>query len=351
MKSRPLLLILLILAVWAALMVGLASIEMRSEQSRIRSYWDAAWYSLVTLTTVGYGDVYPETLPGRAIGAVFLLGSLGVLGALVYKASERIASVRERRRMGHHGTEFQDHVVIIGWDDFARSVTTQLVNADQKVAVVTDRKDDVDLIRELYPRNTVFPVFSDLKDTAMFEKAGISRSAMVFPNLRTDTDKLISILNVRRAYPGRDFVVSLDNADLDNTFRAAGVTYVLSKGEIASKLAASFIFEPEVAEFETDLMTSAKEASDCDIQQYRVTERNPYLNRSYGEAFLDLKRTHNAISIGLSKTQAGQRKLLKLPPDDTLIELGDYLVMIVTGSHENAVARLFGVAEGVLRAG
>ena len=348
MKSRSLVLVLLILAVWVALIVGLASIEMRNPQSPIRSYWDAAWYSLVTLTTVGYGDMYPVTLPGKAVGAVFLLGSLGVLGVLVYKVSERIAIVRERRRMGYNGTGFNDHVVIIGWDDFARSITTQLVNADQRVAVVTDRKDDVDLIQGHYRRDEVFALFSDLKDTTMLEKAGIAHSSMVFPNLATDTDKLIAILNIKRTYPGRDFVVSLDNADLNDTFRTAGVTYVLSKTEIASKLAASFIFEPEVAEFETDLMTSAKEASDCDFQQYRVTDKNPYANRSYGEAFRDLKGRHNAVLIGVCKPHDGHRQLLKLPADDTMIELGDYLVMIVTGLQEKTIAQSFGTKEGVL---
>lgn len=46
------------------------------------SFGDALWYSLVTLTTVGYGDLTPVTVPGRIVGAVFLVLSTGVLALL-----------------------------------------------------------------------------------------------------------------------------------------------------------------------------------------------------------------------------------------------------------------------------
>lgn len=49
----------------------------------IHSFGDAVWYSLVTLTTVGYGDLYPITAAGKAIGSIFVLLSLGFLAFVV----------------------------------------------------------------------------------------------------------------------------------------------------------------------------------------------------------------------------------------------------------------------------
>ena len=250
--------------------------------------------------------------------------------------------------MGYNGTDFENHVVIIGWDDSAYAVTQQLINADHRVAIITDKKDDIDLIHEQYSKDEVFVLFADLKNVSLFEKAGVENAGMVFVNLPTDTDKLIAILNVKKAYPGRRFVVTLDNADLKDTFQTAGVTYVLSKNEIASKLIASYMFEPDVAEFETDLLSSAKESYEYDIQQYRITDANPYLDRTYGEAFADLKARHNVLLIGICKARGEERELIKLPPDEVKIELGDHLLMIVNGVTERVIAGMFKIQEGVL---
>lgn len=66
------------------LLLGLLSyVEKGAQSAQITSFSDALWYSLVTMTTVGYGDVVPQTGLGRVIGCIFLLISLGVLTSLL----------------------------------------------------------------------------------------------------------------------------------------------------------------------------------------------------------------------------------------------------------------------------
>jgi len=341
---RPIAFILLVYFILILLIFG---VESRNEDSNIQSIFDAIWYSLVTLTTVGYGDFYPVTAIGKIIGLTFLLGSLGILSLLFGEVAGRMNDFRESRKMGHQGTNFVDHVIIVRWDNFAHSVTPQLLNAGKKVAIVTDKKDDIDIIYEEFGKEDVFVLFTDLNNIALLDNLNILNSSMIFVNLESDADKLISILNIKRVYPDRNFLVTLESVDLKDTFQTAGVTYVISKNEIAAKLTASYIFEPDVATFASDLLSSTKDKLEYDIQQFKVLENNPYLNKTYGEAFDDLKRKHNIVLTGIAKVSNGAREVIKLPDDSVEIELGDYLIMILNGHTEKIVAELFEVRKGL----
>ncbi len=82
MKKR-LTMLLLCLAGYAAVLLLLVLFERQSAQSGIRTLGDALWYSLVTMTTVGYGDLYPVSPAGRIIGLLFVLLSLGTLAGIL----------------------------------------------------------------------------------------------------------------------------------------------------------------------------------------------------------------------------------------------------------------------------
>ena len=86
------------LAAYAALLAVLVLAERGAPAATIRSLGDAFWYSLVTLTTVGYGDLYPVSAAGRLAGAVFVMLSLGILASLVALAAGTVREWAERRR-------------------------------------------------------------------------------------------------------------------------------------------------------------------------------------------------------------------------------------------------------------
>lgn len=338
------------LIVYFTLITLLIRFEAISSQTAITNYPNAIWYSVVTLTTVGYGDIYPSTVYGRAIGYIFVLLSLFFYGLLIGSFTSFITNLKENRKLGLNGTNFTNHAVIIGWNDFGSMVTDQLLGVGKRVAIVLDDKQQIDFIRSQYESNKIFLLYNDYKNYEHLKRANIESSSNVFVNFDDDTEKLVYILNLRKLYPDLDFVVTLDNGDLKNTFISAGVTNTISKEEISSKLLASYMFEPDVASYSESIMSFAKSDSDYDIKQFIVTNGNPFAGKPYQEVFFELKQKYNSVLIGITKRDKfGNRKLLKNPLGDLSVAPGDYLIVVLNGKAFKLLRKVFNVDEGYFR--
>ncbi len=339
------------LIVYFLLVTLLIEVESDSNQSALTNYGNAIWYSLVTLTTVGYGDIFPATIYGRAIGFIFILSSLAFYGLIIGQFSMLMTTIKENKRLGQGGTSFTDHAIIIGWNDFSRMVLDQLIGVKKRVVIILNDKNDVDSIHERYPADlsNIFTLFMDLSNFDMLAKANIDQSSIVFVNHGSDTDKLVYILNVKKVFPEIEFVVTLDNGDLKNTFINAGVKNTISKFEISSKLLASYIFEPDVAKYSEAIMSYAQGDSDYDMKQFLVTKKNPFAGHAYQEAFFEMKKRYNSVLIGITKRDKyGTRKLIKNPHGELKIVPGDYLLIILNGKAFKLLSKLFGVEEGYI---
>ncbi len=338
------------LIIYVIMVVLLVYFEKDSTQANITTFQNAIWYSIVTLTTVGYGDYYPVTVYGRVIGFIWVLLSLGLYGLLIGQITNLMATLKENKRLGYSGTSFNNHAVIIGWNEFSKLVTDQLVGVGKEVAIITNKKDDVDNINEKYKSKNIFTLFTDFDNFDLLKKVNIQESSTVFINLEDDTEKLVYVLNLKKYYNDLEFVVTLENPDLKNTFISAGVSNALSSYEISSKLLASYMFERDVAAYSEAIMSFAKSDSDYDVKQFIVSNTNPYVNKSYQEVFFDLKKRYNTILIGVTKRDKfGKRKLIKNPMGEVKIGLGDYMIIILNGKAFKLLKKVFNVDEGYFR--
>lgn len=329
-----------------AILAGIQMVEQNAPNGSIKTFFDAFWYSVVTLTTVGYGDLYPVTLAGKALGLILILLSLGLLSFVIGKISSKFHHYLELKKMGHYGTSMQKHLIIIGWDHQAKMIANQIIYAGQSIVIITDNRNDVDLLQEIYPKENVFIVFGELTSKEVLEKANAKLAESIFINSLSDSDALVYLINLRKWYPAIDLVVALDNTELRETFYTAGATYVVSNKDISTKLIASFIFEPDVAKFTEDLMSTAVDDSSFDIFEFKVTTSNPYYNKNYFDAFIELKQNFNAILIGIAKWTNGKYELLKNPENDVVIAEQDHLILITNGVVKKQIEKRFGVKEG-----
>lgn len=334
-----------VIVVYAVLLLLLVHYEANSGGS-IKDMGDAFWWSVVTITSVGYGDFVPITQTGKIIGFIFLFGSFIMYAILIGQIASIMNNITENKRLGQYGTKLKDHAVIIGWNSFGKTVTDQLTGAGKQVAIITREKTNIDLIRENYDSHMVYALYTDYSTIEHLNKANIQESSIVFVNLEDDTEKLVYILNLKKTFADLKYIVSLDNADLKQTFVTAGVTYALSKNEIASKLLASYMFEPDVAEFNEEIIAVAATDQLYDIKQYQVLKSNPYVGMTYEKVFYDIKRACNAVLVGIVKQEGTVRKLHKNPDGELHVKEHDYLLLLVNGLGEKKLTKLFRTTEG-----
>ena len=99
-RKRNIRIAVAIVAAYAAVVLLLLAAESGAEGSSIHSLGDAIWYSIITLTTVGYGDISPVTPAGKVLGTLLALCSLGVFTALIgFLISFISGQARPRRRL------------------------------------------------------------------------------------------------------------------------------------------------------------------------------------------------------------------------------------------------------------
>ncbi len=302
------------LSVWLA--------ERGAPGSKIETLADAAWFGVVTLATVGYGDVYPVTSAGRAITGVFILLTLTTIGFLLTAINDAVAEVRRMEREGLIGTTLKGHVVVCGFGDIARSAVTELLAAERKVALLCSKLDEISRARAMAGDGVLFVTSGDATQDVLDERLNARAAESAVVAFDDDTRNIVATLNLRAINPELRIVVAVHAPELRKTLIASGVTYVASPAEFSGRLVASAAFEPEVARMLEDVSTGA---DGFDLRQYSA---EPFAGRTVAEVRATLLEFDGPLLVGLGKAKGATFEVLTHPKGDTVIGAGDHLLVL-----------------------
>ncbi|CAL2075614.1 Voltage-gated potassium channel [Tenacibaculum sp. 190524A02b] len=331
--KQKLVFFIIIIAIYNVLVYSLFHIESNHADTNIHNLPDAYWYSIVTLTTVGYGDFFPVTFWGRFIGILFVLGSLGVLGYIVTELSLKISEYLKKREMGYFGTDMNNHCIIIGWNTFSKQVAEQIIKAKENLAIVVDNEIDLKSIKQLYSDDNCFVLLTSLNDYKNLEKVNIKNSRRVYISFENDTDTLVYTISLKKRFERIHCVVAIENIELKASFNYLGVQFIIPKKEIVSKFIASYIFEPNVALLTEDLISTSNDKSNLDICETKLTTQHQYVNTNYLDTFINLKEKHGITLVALSRND----ELIKNPENDLTLQENDILVYIANGENKQVL--------------
>ena len=147
------------------------------------SIGDAAWLTITTATTVGYGDMSAATAAGRWSTVVLMyIGGIFILAQLAGLVFEGVQSKLEKQRLGQVNLNVADHVVIFGYrEKYLHRVIQEIRNSssdlrEEEVVIVSPNLQE---LPEDFVRQAVFHVSGALYDDEVLDRANVSRAKRV----------------------------------------------------------------------------------------------------------------------------------------------------------------------------
>ena len=329
--------------IFGAVYVGAAVAFFELEQPHV-SLFNSFYWSIVTLGTVGYGDIVPTTEYAKILTTIVIATQIFLLGYLISVIAGTVNEQAEHRALGTYGTSMKGHIVVLGYSGVGRAAVRELLVQDQKVAVVTDQPDEVPNVRSLAPEDRLFVTYGSPSEREILERVNLKDAHSVIACTADDATNMISALNVRALDPTIRVVVAVSRVELRDTLRAAGVTYVASPSDMGGRLCAAAAFEPEVAHAIED-MTAADIRSD--IQEYVLAPSSPLVGMTFAEADAIVRRATGCLLIGYAHPDAtGEYQTFVNPPFETRLGASDAVILVATLVNAKRFRQWFGADQG-----
>jgi len=143
--------IIFIFAVWIVTGTLAYRLESEAKDANIKSFEDGIWWGIVTLLTVGYGDRFPVTLPGRVVAGFLMVSGVVAIAIVTAKISSFFLerALRERRGFVDSST-LKNHFIICGWKDDMPSFIQHILASNPKLKasdiVLINMQTDTEII-------------------------------------------------------------------------------------------------------------------------------------------------------------------------------------------------------------
>ena len=208
---------------------------LREEFNGVETLTDAFYYTLVTASTVGYGDVTPQSEAATLFGmSVVVIGTASfaiALGSLLGPAIEKRFSEVLGNMSDAQLDLLEDHIVVLGYGDLTEPIIDELVGATEFVVVTPDQEKAARLQQRDIPVLT-----DDPSDEGPLEKAGIHQARAVVAATNDDAQDALSILTAHAMNPDVNIVAAATDRENVEKLRRAGANTVISPAVIGGHL-------------------------------------------------------------------------------------------------------------------
>lgn len=297
---------------------------------------DALYMVLITISTVGYSEVFPLSGAGRVITMLLML--LGV-GAAFYTAVgvfelalENIGGQRKQRKMVRDISELKNHRILCGFGRVG-SEAWDLMSQHSVPIVVIERDEG----RAAEARDVgALVVVGDATRNEILEQAGIHQAKALIACVRNDPDNLVITLSAKALRPGLLVVARATELEAESKLVMAGADRVVAPNRVGAHRLAAMALQPNLSEF-FDLVVEGT-LVEFRVEQIPVAESCSFAGATLRDA--GIREQTGAMILGVE--DVSRRLILNPDPSFTILP-GQILMAIGT---QDQVRALEAIAAG-----
>jgi len=305
--------------VFSIILLGVAGYMILSDYSFV----DALYMTVITITTVGFGEVQPFT-PEEKIFTVFLiLTSITVFGYAVSIFSEYLVSGKLFEQFKHRKVEkkiqsLKEHTIVCGFGRNGKQAILKLKNYNQQFVVV---EKDKEIVEEL-DVNNLLNIQGDATLDETLLRAGIKNATTLITALPSDADNLFVVLTANQLNSTCKIISRASNESSYSKLKIAGASNVIMPDKLGGDHMASLVVTPDVIEF-VDRLTIEGETT-ANLEEIAVDDLpKKYINKTILD--LDLRRETGCTVIGI---RTPDRDYIINPEAETALTIGSSLIVL-----------------------
>jgi voltage-gated potassium channel len=283
---------------------------------------DSIYMTVITVSTVGFGEVHPLSEAGRIFTIILIIGgvsgALFVFSALIdYVIEGRMGIARRKRHMKAKIAELKDHFILCGYGRVGEEVARIFTEEGVPFVTIDSRPENIALAEE----QGYLCLLGDATSDKVLLEAGIERARALVAAVGSDVDNTYIVLSARGLRPDLFIEARASTKEAEAKLKTAGANRIVAPNSIGARRMALLAIRPTVADFIDTV--SFRRGRELQMENIVVPDSSPLV----GQTVASIRQQSRANILAINRKSG---KLLTNPGDEESIELGDRLIIMGT---------------------
>jgi voltage-gated potassium channel len=296
---------------------------------------DGLYMTVITMTTIGYGEIGPLNIDGRIFTIFLSLVAVGIGGYALSTVAAFIVEGDFRRifqggKMGKQIAQLNHHIILCGVGRVGMQIATEFYKTRTPFVVI---ENDPTEIEKLKRYSDILHLQGDATKDEILRSAGVERAKGLVVTLGDDKDNAFIVLSARSLNPDLRIIARLGAEENAEKLRRVGADEIISPDVIGGMRMASMMIRPAVVNFLDEMLRGHEHT--LRLEEVLVDQMSGLVGQSLGEANIGRKLGLLVVAI-----KSGQGQYQFNPSAHTQLADGDILIVIGTPEQLTALQQI-----------